>query len=51
MVGGRLYDAATLDEAGTRARARPKYWWEQLPSGKALADLEAAQSTTRTDGP
>ena len=28
MVNGRLYDAATLDETGSRERKRPKYWWE-----------------------
>jgi hypothetical protein len=28
MVNGRLYDAATLDEAAPRAKKRAKYWWE-----------------------
>lgn len=28
MVNGRLYDANTLNETGSRERKRPKYWWE-----------------------
>jgi imidazolonepropionase-like amidohydrolase len=28
MVNGRLYDAATMDETGSRERKRTKYWWE-----------------------
>jgi imidazolonepropionase-like amidohydrolase/Tol biopolymer transport system component len=28
MLGGRLYDAATLDETGTGTRKRLPYWWE-----------------------
>jgi len=28
MVNGRLYDAATLDETGSREKKRTKYWWE-----------------------
>ncbi len=28
MVNGRLYDAATMNESGSRERKRPKYWWE-----------------------
>ena len=28
MVNGRLYDAATLNETGSRERKRAKYWWE-----------------------
>ncbi len=28
MVNGRLYDAATLNETGSRERKRTKYWWE-----------------------
>lgn len=29
MLGGRLYDAATLNEQVTGDRARPAYWWEE----------------------
>ncbi len=28
MVNGRLYDAATLNETGSREKKRTKYWWE-----------------------
>ena len=28
MLGGRLYDAATMDEVGTGTAKRPAYWWE-----------------------
>ncbi|MEO8431186.1 MAG: amidohydrolase family protein [Acidobacteriota bacterium] len=28
MVNGRLYDAATMTETGSRERKRAKYWWE-----------------------
>jgi len=29
MLNGRLYDAATLNEIGTRERKRPPFWWER----------------------
>jgi imidazolonepropionase-like amidohydrolase len=29
MLGGRLYDAATLDEVGTGNAKRGAYWWEK----------------------
>ncbi len=28
MVNGRLYDAATMNESGSREKKRAKYWWE-----------------------
>jgi len=28
MLGGRLYDAATLNERVTGDRVRQAYWWE-----------------------
>ena len=28
MLGGRLFDAATLNETGTGTRVRLPYWWE-----------------------
>jgi hypothetical protein len=28
MLGGRLYDAATLNEVTTGTRKRLPYWWE-----------------------
>jgi imidazolonepropionase-like amidohydrolase len=33
MLGGRLYDAATLNEQMTGNRRRPAYWWEKTPAG------------------
>jgi imidazolonepropionase-like amidohydrolase len=30
MLGGRLYDAATLNERVTGNRQRPAYWWQRL---------------------
>ncbi len=29
MVNGRLYDAATMDEIGTREKERLPFWWEE----------------------
>ncbi|MDZ7771487.1 MAG: amidohydrolase family protein [Balneolaceae bacterium] len=29
MVNGRLYDAATMNETGTRTRQRLPFWWER----------------------
>jgi hypothetical protein len=29
MMNGRLHDAATLDEIGTRERTRPPFWWQR----------------------
>ena len=44
MLGGRLYDAATLNEKATGARVRPAYWWEG--SGNSAA----GQARANTDG-
>ncbi|MES2902986.1 MAG: amidohydrolase family protein [Pseudomonadota bacterium] len=35
MLGGRLYDAATLNERSTGNRLRPPYWWEGNGNGAA----------------
>ena len=35
MLGGRLYDAATLNERITGDRVRPAYWWEGNGNGAA----------------
>ena len=40
MLGGRLYDAATMDEVETGTRKRQPYWWQA--SGKAGAGRGAA---------
>jgi imidazolonepropionase-like amidohydrolase len=37
MLGGRLYDAATLNEQVTGNRVRPAYWWETSGSPPAGA--------------
>ncbi len=37
MLGGRLYDAATLNEQVTGARTRPAYWWETSGTPQAGA--------------
>jgi imidazolonepropionase-like amidohydrolase/Tol biopolymer transport system component len=37
MVNGRLYDAATLDEVGTRERKRAPLWHERDATGGAAA--------------
>jgi imidazolonepropionase-like amidohydrolase len=34
MLGGRLYDAATLNEQVTGNRVRPAYWWEGREGGQ-----------------
>jgi imidazolonepropionase-like amidohydrolase/Tol biopolymer transport system component len=41
MLGGRLYDAKTLNETGTGTRARQPYWWE-TDGGKGAGGSEAA---------
>jgi imidazolonepropionase-like amidohydrolase len=35
MLGGRLYDAATLNEVTTGTRRRQPYWWESGATGSA----------------
>jgi imidazolonepropionase-like amidohydrolase/Tol biopolymer transport system component len=39
MLGGRLYDAATMDEVAPRAGKRGRFWWEERgadgPAGRA----------------
>jgi imidazolonepropionase-like amidohydrolase len=35
MLGGRLYDAATLNEQVTGTRQRQPYWWEESKDPKA----------------
>ena len=43
MLGGRLYDAATLNEVATGTRTRLPYWWEN-GSGAASGGSAAATS-------
>jgi adenine deaminase len=35
MLGGRLYDAATLNEVATGSFKRKPYWWEGAAGGKS----------------
>ncbi len=49
MLGGRLYDAATLNEVATGTRTRLPYWWEGM-SGAASGGSATATSTSVTDG-
>ena len=44
MLGGRLYDAATLNEVDTGKRARQPYWWERSGEGFSGAQPAAADS-------
>jgi imidazolonepropionase-like amidohydrolase/Tol biopolymer transport system component len=41
MLGGRLYDAATLNETGTGTATRQPYWWD-ANGGKGAGGSEAA---------
>ena len=42
MLGGRLYDSATLNEVATGTRKRSPYWWEGPGGGGASAGSLAA---------
>ena len=44
MLGGRLYDPATLNEHITGVRVRPPYWWE----GNGNAAAGNARSATHS---
>ncbi|PIB90827.1 amidohydrolase family protein [Caulobacter sp. FWC2] len=48
MLGGRLYDPATLNEVDTGKRVRQPYWWEC--SGEAFGGSQPAESTTEDVG-
>lgn len=48
MLGGRLYDPATLNEVDTGKRVRQPYWWER--SGEAYGGSQPAESTTEDVG-
>ncbi|HEX5181574.1 MAG TPA: amidohydrolase family protein [Allosphingosinicella sp.] len=49
MLGGRLYDAATLNEVATGNRKRQPYWWETA-DGAAYAGATTAADASVTDG-
>ncbi|MEL6142762.1 MAG: amidohydrolase family protein, partial [Bacteroidota bacterium] len=40
IINGRVYDAATLNEVGTRERERGKLWFEQPGSGNVWPTYE-----------
>lgn len=46
MLGGRLYDAKTLNETGTGTATRQPYWWE-ANGGKGAGGSEAATDAGR----
>ncbi|MBX9731366.1 MAG: amidohydrolase family protein [Sphingomonas sp.] len=49
MLGGRLYDAATLNEQVTGTRTRAPFWWEAKGGGAAGVSLPSADSITGGD--
>jgi cytosine/adenosine deaminase-related metal-dependent hydrolase len=44
MLGGRLYDAATLNEQVTGTRQRQPYWWEESNDPKAGSTRASAHA-------
>jgi len=42
MIGGRLYDAATMNEVATGSSTRLPYWWEATGAGGSEAATHAA---------
>jgi imidazolonepropionase-like amidohydrolase/Tol biopolymer transport system component len=49
MLGGRLYDSATLNEVATGTRTRQPYWWEQ-PGTPVTAGGQAVAAGRAYDG-
>ncbi len=47
MLGGRLYDAATLNERATGSRTRQPYWWEESSDPLAGRPAEPAHRHER----
>jgi len=43
MLGGRLYDSATLNEVGTGTYKRQPYWWEGANGGGGTGATRAAR--------
>jgi imidazolonepropionase-like amidohydrolase len=48
MLGGRLYDAATLNEVETGKRVRQPFWWER--SGEAFSGAQPAEADSEDVG-
>ncbi len=44
MVNGRLYDAETMNEIGTRMKERPPFWWEHNKYNQAFPWHESTHS-------
>ena len=49
MIGGRLLDAATLNEELTGSRKRPAYWWEGKDGGAGYAGPAGGGATADAD--
>jgi imidazolonepropionase-like amidohydrolase/Tol biopolymer transport system component len=49
MLGGRLYDAATLNEVATGTRKRAPYWWESNGGGGTARPGRAASDGSDRD--
>ena len=49
MIGGRLLDAATLNEELTGTRKRPAYWWEGKDGGAGYTGPAGGGSTAHAD--
>ncbi len=49
MLGGRLYDAATLNETVTGNRQRAPFWWEAKGGGAAGTSMPSVESVTGGD--
>ncbi len=49
MLGGRLYDAATLNEELTGTRKRPAYWWEGKDGASGWSGPAGGGSTAHAD--
>lgn len=49
MIGGRLLDAATLNEELTGTRKRPAYWWEGKDGGAGYAGPAGGGATADAD--
>jgi imidazolonepropionase-like amidohydrolase len=47
MLGGRLYDAASLDQVAPQTAARPAYWWQDR--GGAPGESGAGQGWSEGD--
>jgi imidazolonepropionase-like amidohydrolase/Tol biopolymer transport system component len=43
MMNGRLYDAATMDEIGTRMRKRLPFWWETKDTPRTSSSKTAGK--------